>query len=107
MCIGIPMQIDTCYGLIAHCNSEQGVEQVDISLVGPQPNGTWVLVFLGSAREVMSPEIARQTLDAISAMQSIMQGENNIEHLFADLIDREPQLPEHLQTIRKGEKDHV
>jgi len=27
-----------------------------------------------------------------------MQGETDINHLFADLVDREPELPEFLRT---------
>lgn len=98
MCIGIPMQVISSDEHVALCDNQGQQEQVDITLVGTQPTGTWLLVFLGAAREVMQEEIAKQTLNAVSAMQSIMQGENNIDYLFADLVDREPQLPEHLQV---------
>ena len=35
--------------------------------------------------------------DALEALEMAMRGESDFEHLFADLIDREPQLPEHLR----------
>ncbi len=67
-------------------------------LVGDQPVGTHVLVFLGAAREVLDPLRAAQIADALEAMERVMAGDSNIDHLFADLIAREPQLPEHLRA---------
>lgn len=98
MCIGIPMQVIRCEGLEALCQGQNAQEWVDVSLVGQQAHGTWLLIFLGAAREVMEPANAKQILDAVSAMQLIMQGENQIDHLFDDLIERGPQLPPHLQA---------
>jgi hydrogenase assembly chaperone HypC/HupF len=72
-------------------------EHVDLRLVGGQPPGAWLLVFLGAAREVIDELRAKQTLDALAALQAVQQGAP-IEHLFADLIGREPELPEFLRT---------
>ncbi len=40
---------------------------------------------------------ALRVRDALIAMQAALAGEP-VDHLFADLIGREPQLPEHLRT---------
>ncbi|MFT4079000.1 HypC/HybG/HupF family hydrogenase formation chaperone [Rhodomicrobium lacus] len=101
MCVGIPMQVVQPKDRFALCRAEgnAGAElrEIDMILVGEQPEGTWVLTFLDAAREVISEEHARQTADALKALALVMQGETSIDHLFADLIGREPQLPEHLR----------
>jgi hydrogenase expression/formation protein HypC len=99
--MGIPMQVLEMRGTHALCEADGRQEIVDMILVGEQPVGTWILNFLGSAREVLSPENAAQISQAMTALSQIMQGTEQIDHLFADLIDREPQLPEHLQPDRK------
>ncbi len=98
MCIGLPMQIIGQRGEMAVC-LYRGLENlIDMMLVGEQPAGTWLLVFLDTAREVLSEEKAQQITDALEAMRLAMQGETQIDHLFADLVDREPTLPEFLQS---------
>jgi hydrogenase expression/formation protein HypC len=67
-----------------------------MQLVGSQPVGAWVLVFLGCARDVMGETHALQVRDALAAMQIAMDG-GSVDHLFADLVGREPQLPPHLR----------
>lgn len=104
MCIGIPMQVIRSEGHRALCRrgeDRRGEEQswVDMSLVGEQPADSWVLVFLEAARETLTPERAAQMLDALTAMQAVMAGDSaDLDTLFADLVDREPQLPAHLQA---------
>ncbi|MDX2422053.1 MAG: HypC/HybG/HupF family hydrogenase formation chaperone [Amphritea sp.] len=99
MCIGIPMQVVSCNGLLALCEADGEQQTVDLSLVGELPVGSWVLVFLGSAREQLTAEQAKETVDAVNALRSVMRGESvNLDSLFADLVDREPQLPPHLRT---------
>ncbi len=97
MCIGIPMQIVELYDESASCMYRGQESLIDLMLIGPQPVGTWLLVFLGTAREVLSEQKAGQITDALEAMRLAMQGDNRIDHLFADLIDREPQLPDFLK----------
>ena len=59
------------------------------------------MVFLGAAREIISDETARVTSDALAALELAMRGETDIDHLFADLVDREPELPDHLRINQK------
>ena len=97
MCIGIPMQVLRCDGLSAICDDRGTERHIDLSLVGSQPPGTWVMTFLGAAREVIDGNEACRVLDAITAIETVMQGEHaDIDALFADLVDREPELPPHL-----------
>lgn len=99
MCIGIPMQLISCDTTKAICNADGQHQQVDISLVGEQPEGTWLLVFLGAAREVLTPEAAAKTKQAITAIEAVMAGqEADMDALFADLFAQTPQLPPHLQA---------
>lgn len=98
MCIGIPMQITSVEPGYAWCEGMGERKRIDTLLVGDQPVGSWVLVFIDSAREVLSAEDAKRISDAVLAVNLAMQGEVDVAHLFADLVEREPQLPEFLQT---------
>ncbi|WP_419612942.1 HypC/HybG/HupF family hydrogenase formation chaperone, partial [Thiolapillus sp.] len=83
--------------------------EVDTLLIGEQPVGSWVLVFLNSAREVLSPEDAAKISSAIRAVNMVMENgdsvssgaldNTSIEALFADLIDREPPKPDSLLAL--------
>ncbi len=97
MCIGIPMQVAGVRSRYALCHANGESREVDMALVGEQPAGTWVLVFLDAAREVISAEDAARIGDALQALALVVQGETNVDHLFADLIGREPELPDHLK----------
>ncbi|MCB1504967.1 MAG: HypC/HybG/HupF family hydrogenase formation chaperone [Hyphomicrobiaceae bacterium] len=101
MCIGIPMQVLKSDGLSSRCSARDGVHDIDTSLVGPVQPGQWLMVFLGAAREIISDETARVTSDALAALELAMRGETDIDHLFADLVDREPELPDHLRINQK------
>ena len=99
MCIAVPMQVLSTDGIWATCMDgcdAGGRERVDLRLVGEQPPGTWLLVFLGAAREVIDEQRAMQTVDALAALRAVQHGES-VEHLVADLIGREPELPEFLR----------
>ncbi|QLQ31291.1 MAG: HypC/HybG/HupF family hydrogenase formation chaperone [Candidatus Thiothrix singaporensis] len=97
MCIGIPMQIRAIDDRVALCGEKEHQEIVDISLLGDLREGDWVLVYKGAAREHLPAERAGQILQALQALAAIREGQG-FEHFFADLIEREPQLPEHLRT---------
>ncbi|RKZ81451.1 MAG: HypC/HybG/HupF family hydrogenase formation chaperone [Gammaproteobacteria bacterium] len=98
MCIGVPMQVVKMQDTHAICEADGKQELIDMILVGEQVAGTWILNFLGAARDVLTEENAQNIRQALTAMSDIMQGEKHIDHLFADLIDREPELPPHLQA---------
>ncbi|MBA54214.1 MAG: HypC/HybG/HupF family hydrogenase formation chaperone [Pseudomonadales bacterium] len=99
MCIGIPMQVVSVDGLIGWCRPDEAsaVEEVDLALVGPCDPGTWLLVFLGAAREILNQDTAQRMQSALEALKQTMNGQSDIDYLFADLVDREPPLPDHLR----------
>lgn len=76
-------------------------KRIDTLITGDQPVGTWVLVFINSAREVLTEIDAQRITQAVQAINLTMQGETDIAHLFADLVDREPELPDFLKTDQK------
>jgi len=97
MCIGVPMQVVAAGNGRAQCEGRGQRELLDLMLVGEQPIGTWVLAFCGAARRVLSPDEARETNAALDALESVLAGEFDINAHFADLVDREPTLPDHLK----------
>lgn len=96
MCIGIPMQVIESHALFAI--GADG-ERVDTALVGQQAVGSWLLVSLGIAREVLDAQSAQAIRDALTAVDAVLNGRTEVDHLFADLVDREPPLPDHLKHL--------
>jgi hydrogenase expression/formation protein HypC len=108
MCVGIPMKVVESSPGSALCETRDGTSRrIDTMLIGEQPVGTWLLTFLDTAREVLSAEQAAQISNALQAVEMALQGDANIDHLFQDLIDREPELPAFLRSANdtpdKGE----
>jgi hydrogenase expression/formation protein HypC len=100
----------------ARCEGMGMQREVETLLVGEQPPGTWLLIFLDSAREVLSEEDAERITDAVKAIDLVMQNDGGIsqssletetiESLFADLIDREIPKPDSLITLEQSRKKH-
>ncbi|MES9837196.1 MAG: HypC/HybG/HupF family hydrogenase formation chaperone [Candidatus Thiodiazotropha sp.] len=87
MCVGIPAQVIEAGDFVARCRTRNGEEQVNMMLTGSQPVGTWLLTFLGSAREVITERDARQINQALDGLSAIMSGEEEIDvdHYFPDI----------------------
>jgi hydrogenase expression/formation protein HypC len=98
MCIGLPMRVIECLPGRALCEGQGERRTIDMALVGEQEPGTWVLVFLDAAREVVSAEQAALIAGALDALGLAMQGDTDIDHLFPNLAGREPELPDHLKN---------
>ena len=84
----------------AVCDCEGEARRIDMRLVGEQQPGTWVLVFIDAAREVIDELRAQRVRDALKALDAAMSGQP-FEHLFADLIGREPELPDFLRKPKE------
>lgn len=97
MCLGIPVQVLECGEHFARCAGRHGEVRIDLSLIGPQLPGTWLLSFLDAGREVIDAERAVAINAALDALDAAQNGETDFSAFFADL-DREPQLPEFLRT---------
>lgn len=94
MCIGIPMKIiEPGFGY-AVCESKGQKHDIDTMLIGDLSVGTWVLVFINAAREVISKEDALKIIDALQALETVMAGGKEIDHFFADLtgVEKTPEL---------------
>jgi hydrogenase expression/formation protein HypC len=97
MCIGVPMQLISRGTGRALGEGRGQREMLDMMLLGEQPIGTWVLAFRGAALRVLSLDEARQTNDALDALEAVLAGDCDVDAHFADLVDREPVLPDHLK----------
>jgi hydrogenase expression/formation protein HypC len=93
----MPMQVVTVEEHHAWCEADGQRERLDMALVGPQPVGTWVLAFQGTARQVMDGEEAAQARAGRCALAAVLAGGSDVDAFFADLVARTPQLPEHLR----------
>ena len=101
MCLGIPMQVVSTQDLSAVCEAGDRRETVDLALVGPVEAGTWLLVFLGAAREVLDRERAELIAKALDGLASAMRG-GGTGDAFADLEAAGPALPPHLEAARRA-----
>lgn len=103
MCIGIPMKVLRSGAGLATCEAAGENREIDMRLVGAQPEGTWVLVFLDAAREVVTAEHAVLVGSALEALRRVLDGSTDgIDQLFPDLAGREPELPPHLKANLEG-----
>ena len=80
----------------ATCDRRGQTHKVSMMLIGAQAPGTKILVHVDSAIRVLDADEAQLIDDALDGLAAAVEG-RDFEHLFADLIDREPQLPEHLR----------
>lgn len=105
MCLGIPMQVVSADEHGATCYGRNGLERVDTLRTGPLQPGQWVLCALGSAREIIDGVRASQVDSALDALNAILAGADDVQALigshFADLVEREPQLPDFLRPSQE------
>lgn len=101
MCLGIPMQVLDFNGDYAVCERDGEQFLIDTQLVGKPQIGNWLLTFLNTAREIINAEQALLINNALQALNLTLQGETDIDYLFADLINRQPQLPDFLRDTHE------
>lgn len=85
-------------GLVLCAVDEAGAEArtINCALLDAQPVvGDWLLVHVDVAIRAIDAQEAREIGNALAAVSAAAAGEP-FEHLLGDLIDREPQLPPHL-----------
>lgn len=99
MCVGLPMTVISSDGFTALCERRAERRRVSTALVGEVAVGDQLLVFIDNAVRRLDPDEARQIDDALDGLAAAMEGQP-FEHLFADLIDREPELPTHLRSVK-------
>ena len=101
MCVGTPLQVrEFVQGDLARCADHAGnpyARPVQTALLeSPPAVGDWLLVHIDTAIQPLAADEARQMAQALEAVSRAARGED-FEHLIADLIDREPELPPHLR----------
>ena len=74
MCIGIPMQVALVEPGHAQCVGRGETRRVRTALVGEVRPGQWLLVFIDSAREHISPERAAEIDATLDLLQHAMDG---------------------------------
>ena len=107
MCLGVPMQVQAILpsGAVqcAPFGTAAETRIVEASLLDSAPQrGDWLLVHVNVAIRELDTTEARQIGDALQAVAAAAAGQP-FEHLIADLIEREPELPPHLRDDSKGE----
>ncbi len=107
MCVGIPMEVLEVRGTVATCRGRQGTATIDATLVAPLVPGEWVMTFLGAARAKLPADEAARIDRALDALDAIQRGQlDDLAAFFPDLVDREPELPEHLRAqVEKARSD--
>ena len=98
MCIGTPLCIVSVDGIAATATDGSTPQLIDLSLTGPLAPGSWVLAFLGTAREVLTETEAARIAAALAALRAVMAGggADALGDAFADLEASGPELPPHL-----------
>lgn len=74
MRIGVPMKVLAVRGTNALCMEGGTLDTVDLSEIGPQPVGSWVLTFLGHARSALTEPEASRITHALAALRDEVDG---------------------------------
>jgi hydrogenase assembly chaperone HypC/HupF len=100
MCIGIPMRVvEVEDEYFVWCDGRNGRMRINTMLIDAVQPGDWLLTFLDSAREAIDDERAAMINAALTGLERVAAGQDDFEECFADLINREPQLPEFLRPV--------
>jgi hydrogenase assembly chaperone HypC/HupF len=91
------MRVTEVEGMFAWCDGRNGLKRINTMLIGDVNPGDWLLTFLDSAREAIDAERAAMINSALDALERVASGQDNFDDCFADLIGREPQLPDFLR----------
>ena len=75
MCIAIPLRVIAVSPGRAVCEGRGEVREVETALVGDCAVGDWLLVFIDSARERITPARAAEVNGALDLLQAALRGE--------------------------------
>jgi hydrogenase expression/formation protein HypC len=84
MCIGVPMRVREHGEVMALCEGRGKLQRINMLMVGDCPPGSWVMTFLGVARDVLSEEDAAEINRALDELESILRGEAVFEGRLPD-----------------------
>jgi hydrogenase assembly chaperone HypC/HupF len=95
------MQVIEVHENSALCAGRNGRQLINTMLLDKVEVGQWLLTFLDAGREVIDAERAALVDAALDGLQAVSAGgEVNLDLFFADLVNREPTLPEFLRKDR-------
>lgn len=83
-------------GRSALCEYGNQQRRISVMLLSEPSVGSKVLVCVDTAVRLLDADEARLIAQALDALYAILNGED-YDGFLADLIDHEPQLPEHLR----------
>lgn len=99
MCIGIPMQVLATDPGHASCAGRGETRRVRTALVGDVAVGDWLLVFIDSAQEVLSPQRAQEINATLDLLQRALHGDaSDAAHELADAAHTAFELPSRWTT---------
>jgi len=82
----------------ALCEGRNGQKVINTMLLGKVEVGQWLMTFLDAGREVIDAERAALVNAALDGLQAVADGGGvNLDMFFADLLNREPTLPDFLR----------
>ena len=102
MCIALPMEVLESGPMMVVCERNGRRLEVDCSMIDQPAVGAWLLVFQNRALREIEEAEAGEIEAALGATARVMAGdvdEETIRSGFGDLIDRGPELPEHLRAL--------
>ncbi len=76
MCIAIPMRVVALSSGRATCEGRGELREVETALVGDCAVGDWLLVFIDSARECITPARAAEVDAALDLLQAALRGDD-------------------------------
>ncbi|WP_051334873.1 HypC/HybG/HupF family hydrogenase formation chaperone [Bradyrhizobium sp. Ai1a-2] len=97
MCLGLPMTIVETDGVSALCEYGNERRRVSVLLLSEPPVGANVLVYIDTAMRLLDDDEARLIAAALQGLGAALIGQEWAP-FFADLVNRDPQLPEHLRS---------
>ncbi len=83
-------------GMSAICEYGNEQRRVSVMLLSEPQVGANVLVHIDTAVRLLDDDEARLIADALDGL-NVALDDHDCDRFFADLIGREPQLPEHLR----------
>ncbi|MBB4382550.1 hydrogenase expression/formation protein HypC [Bradyrhizobium sp. SBR1B] len=83
-------------GLTALCEYGNELRHVSVMLLTNVTLGAKVLVHIDSAVRLLDDKEASLISEALNGLDASLNGQD-YDRFFTDLIDREPELPEHLR----------
>jgi hydrogenase expression/formation protein HypC len=95
------MQVIEVHESTALCEGRNGRQLINTMLLEKVEAGQWLMTFLDAGREVIDAEQATLVNAALDGLQALSDGsEVDLDVYFADLVNREPTLPEFLRKDR-------